>query len=206
MSVMALLILAAAAAAQPRFAPVKATPFAAEAATLHVGSRDVDASKIRPYRAEWKETFATPANQVIISGTWTDRVERIQWNGREALKRTVTVDRPERNIHAVTTLIVDAHTFAPLMTEESEAGKPADLHFEYHATRLRGRRRDEGSETVHDIAANLPLKAFDTLGGMTDLFPAALPLRDGYAARFPNVSATVSKEAPPRRSPGSPSA
>src|SRR6476469_1178392 len=181
---------------QSKFAPVKATPFSGEPITLAVGSPSVDASKIHPYRAQWTETFVTPANQVMVTGTWTDHVEAIEWKGRKALKRTVTVDRPQRNIHSTTTLIVDAATFEPLMTEESEAGKPADLHLEYSGTRVTGQRPDE-AKAIQPVAAHVGTKAFDTLGGMSDLFPATLPLRAGFAARFPNFSITAGPDADP---------
>ena len=38
----------------------------------------------------------SPANQVIVSGTWTDQVERVTIDGKNVLKRTVLVDRPQR--------------------------------------------------------------------------------------------------------------
>lgn len=185
------LLFAVTAAAQPQFAPVKATPFGSEPVKLSVDDPSIDATKIKPYRAKWKETFVTPANQVMVIGTWTDEVQRANVDGRSVIKRTITVDRPQRNIHAFTMLVVDGRTFAPLVTEESEVGKPADLHLEFRGTHVTGKRHEES------IDAHVPVKAFDTLAGMTDLFPATLALRAGYAARFPNFSTSVGDSADP---------
>ena len=177
--------------AEPKFSPVQATRAALTTVVLKLNDPEVDASRIKPYKVQWKETFVTPLNQVIPNGTWTDVVERTSIDGKEVLKRTVTVDRPQRGIHASTVLIVNGKTFAPVTTEEVEPGKTPDLHFDFAGTHIAGNRK------TRKIDATVETAAFDTLGGMTDLVPATLPLRPGYTARFPNFSATISENDDP---------
>lgn len=176
---------------EPQFSPVQATHPALAPVVLKVNDASVDASRIKPYKVQWKETFVTPANQVVVNGTWTDEVERITVDGKDVLKRTVSVDRPQRGIHSIIVLTVNGRTFAPITTEEVQAGKAPALHFDFAGKRISGYR------DTRKIEARVPIEAFDTLGGMTDLFPASLPLRAGYAARFPNFSATISADDDP---------
>jgi hypothetical protein len=195
--VFALVVLLSAAAPAPertKVVPVRAAAPSAETTRLSVGDPSVDASFLEPYMSRWKETFVSTGFKVIDFGTTTDEVTVTEESGRKLIHRSVALDRPS-GISSRTTLVVDAKSFAPVSTNESQSGGER-LALAFIGMRMSGERKASESASTHSLSAALRTRAFDYFGGMNDLLLAALPLRTGATFEIPAVAVTLGAEYP----------
>lgn len=155
---------------------------------LQVGDARLEAARLQPYRARWKETLVNAVHQVIERGTWAEELVRESREGRDVFVRSLVVTSPDGTERERYRVVVDARTFAPLRSEWSSAGK--SYEYDYDGTSVRGVRVNEGGAEPVRIAATLPQPAFDYYGGLMELFLALLPNAPGARFTFPAALST----------------
>ena len=161
---------------------------------LRVGDIRVDASRIGPYHARWKETIVNAVHQVIERGTWDDRLTRESLGGRDVLVRTINVSTPAGTMREYYRAIVDARSFAPVESEWRN-NQGLSYAYKYSGTAVSGHRVNAAGSDPVKISSVISAPAFDYYGGMMELFLATLPRQPRALFSFPAMLTTSGHDA-----------
>lgn len=161
---------------------------------LKVGDSRVDASRLQPYTARWKETIVNAIHQVVERGTWEDSLTYERINGRDVLVRLIVVTQPDGSMRERYRTVVDGRTFAPVRSEW-ENNQGLSYAYDYAMPAATGVRVNTKGGAPVTIAANLGQPAFDYYGGVMELFLATLPRQPGAVFTFPAALTTSGYDA-----------
>ena len=148
----------------PTFLYAQSPPSAPTEAVM-VGDPRVDGSFLKPYKNAWKVVYAFPGKEPFLAGTWTDELAAVEINGRHLLKRIQMADYAKR----------------------SDTGEWTRRDFEKAQVKYQRRNAaDEAKTETGQFEMKEPI--FDYNGGMYGILLAALPLKEGFKAKFPSLS------------------
>jgi len=168
---------------------IQAQSSAPEPAKIKLADPRMDGSFLKPYKNAWKVVYAFPGKEPFLVGTWTDELAEVELDGRRVFKRTQTADYAKYHILTTYTNVFDPKTMAPISQEfhRSDTGEWAHRDFKGPLVKY---RRGESADPSGTRTGELRLDEaiFDYNGGMYGVLLAALPLREGYRARFPTLS------------------
>ena len=172
----------------PTFLYAQSPPSAPTEAVM-VGDPRVDGSFLKPYKNAWKVVYAFPGKEPFLAGTWTDELAAVEINGRHLLKRIQMADYAKYNIVTTYVNVFDPKTMAPIYMEfkRSDTGEWTRRDFEKAQVKYQRRNAaDEAKTETGQFEMKEPI--FDYNGGMYGILLAALPLKEGFKAKFPSLS------------------
>lgn len=167
-------------------------PAAAAPQHIAVGSALVRGDRIEPYRNRFDQTV-TRADGTEVGGRleWTDTVERLNFRGRQYLRRRITTFRlADGAVIADGGAVFDAATFAPRSSSEYQSdGEFWIAEFRNEGREMTGlaRRSAEAGEP-RLLWLSSPEGAFDPYNAAFGLMLATLPLQAGFSVSYPAVS------------------
>jgi hypothetical protein len=100
------------------------------------------------------------------------------------LKRIQVKMNPRKPFETITN-IVDAKTFAPIMSE-SKVVDGSFWHREFNGSVVQGQQKETPGGKIEEIRATFETPVFDFYGGLYGLLLATFPLKEGYSATFPS--------------------
>ena len=164
-------------------------PPATATEVLKVGNPNVDGAFLKPYKNAWKVVYAFPGKEPFLVGTWTDELAAVDINGRRLFKRTQMADYAKYNIVSTYVNVFDAKTMAPVSMDFKRSDTGEWAHRDFQNAQVKYQRGSSGDPAKTQIG-QLDLKEpiFDYNGGMYGVLLAALPLKEGFQARFPALS------------------
>ncbi len=183
------ILLAMVSLASPLASLNSQSPPEAPAEVVMVGDPKVDGSFLKPYKNAWKVVYAFPGKEPFLVGTWTDELSLTEINGRHLLKRVQMADYAKYNIVTTYVNVFDPKTMSPVYMEfkRSDTGEWAHRDFEKAQVKYQRRNFAVDAETeTGQVEMKEPI--FDYNGGMYGILLAALPLKEGFKARFPCLS------------------
>lgn len=178
-------LLVLAAPANDSGSPPPGHSAAASTLMLEPGSPGVDASRIPPYTNMWQMTEVRPGVPERFVGTWEDRVDVVQLDGRSVLRRAQRATAGGRTSTHLDE--VDQRTLQPLRASyESNGVVLSDVT--YDGRKLTGHdiatpAGTAGRELMPvTLAVEFPKPVFDW--HLWGVLLASFPLADGFTASF----------------------
>jgi hypothetical protein len=165
------------------------SPSEAPAEVVMVGDPRVDGSFLKPYKNAWKVVYAFPGKEPFLVGTWTDELSLTEINGRHLLKRVQMADYAKYNIVTTYVNVFDPRTMSPIYMEYKRSDTGEWAHRDFEKAQVKYQRRNTTVDAKTETG-QLEMKEpiFDYNGGMYGILLAALPLKEGFKARFPCLS------------------
>ena len=171
---------------------VQSQPPPSPPTVIKLGDSSVNGSFLKPYKNAWKVVYAFPGKEPFLVGTWTDELAAVEINGRHLLKRSQMADYAKYNIVTTYVNVFDPKTMAPISMDFNRSDTGEWAHRDFDGALVKYRRGKSGYDAKNE-AGQLELKepVFDYNGGMYGVLLAALPLTEGFKARFPRSRKTA---------------
>lgn len=157
-----------------------------------VGDSLLDGTRLQPYANQWSMDVTKNGVENPHAGIWKDKLERVQYAGRDCWKRTqdATFTKKDGSVagNNITINIFDHKTMAPLYREFRgvRPGQPVqDVRITMNAGVMHIESTDAGKTTRREVKVN---PAFDYDGGLYAVLWSAYPLKPGFSASFPSYS------------------
>lgn len=149
-----------------------------------VGDPEIDGARVGESRAPFALGQAAELDPLESVGAYQEStVERVRVAGREVLRRSSEVKRPGSDqVLMRASIDLDPRTLAPLTAQTEQGGNTVRIDYDWDRFVMRRTPGADGSE--YDETA-LDIAMFEV--GAHDVWMAALPLREGFAARLPAI-------------------
>ncbi len=168
-------------------------PLPVDVPVLMVGHPDVvPQGKLPDYKISMAMGRATKDNPLAVGeaitpgAIRTSVLERVTVDGREVLRRSMSVRRPgDDQVLARASIDLDPQTLLPLRSQALRGGVESTIEYDWETFVVRSHPGGDAEPTE----IPLDMKMFEV--GTHDIWLAALPLRDGYTARLPMIFAST---------------
>jgi len=164
-----------------------AAGFAASPAPARIerGDPSINGSFLHPYENRWTFSIQKTGQEPVEAGVWTDRLEAVTYEGRQALRRTQVAEYKKGfRLTFVTTF--EKPSMTPLSFDYSRGDTGETRHVEFRGNKAVFRRSPgSGTESAQDYVATLDHPVLDFYDGTYGILIAALPLREGFDAEIP---------------------
>jgi hypothetical protein len=158
--------------------------------SVEVGDARVTGSHLKPYTNVWKFTQQKPGGTTEPAGTWSDSLERIDFQGHPALKRTQIAKYDKKQIQLTFVSIFDPKTMEPFSFDYSRSDNGNVRHVDFRHETVTYRHTDSTGSKPEEATAKLDRPVFDFYGGMYGVLISALPLAEGYTTELPALDTT----------------
>jgi hypothetical protein len=152
---------------------------------VEVGNAGVTGSHLKAYTNRWKFTQQKPGGTAEPAGTWSDSLERVDFQGRPALKRTQIAKYDKKPIQLTFVSIFDPKTMEPFSFDYSRSDNGNVRHVDFHHETVTYRHTDSTGSKPAEATVKLDRPVFDFYGGMYGVLISALPLAEGYTTELP---------------------
>jgi hypothetical protein len=161
---------------------------------IAVGDPRVSGIRLKPYENAWLYTARFPDGHVKTQGIWSDHVELIAVEGRQALKRVQGMTYVNALSSSGIT-VMDAKTCAPISTEQH---RPDGLLIKrvFNGGHVVTERTNHPGDAAKQTVVDLPSPVFDYYGGAYGFLISCFPLKVGYSATFPAIGETEDVDDP----------
>jgi len=157
---------------------------------VEVGDVRITGSHLKACTNLWKFTQQKPGGAAEPTGTWSDSLENIDFQGRPALKRTQIAKYDKKPIQLTFVSIFDPKTMEPFSFDYSRSDNGNVRHVDFHHESVTYRHTDSTGSKPEEATVKLDRPVFDFYGGMYGVLISALPLAEGCTTELPAFDTT----------------